>query len=48
MIKLELTVEEVNLTLAALAKQPYEAVASLIEKVRGQALAQVEPAKESE
>lgn len=48
MIKLELTVEEVNLALSALAKQPFETVAALIEKVRSQAISQVEPPKESE
>lgn len=42
MIKLELTVEEVNFTLAALSKQPFEQVAALIEKVRSQAIPQVQ------
>lgn len=34
MIKLELTVDEVNLILAALQKQPYEIVAPLIFKIK--------------
>jgi hypothetical protein len=42
MIKLELTVEEVNFTLAALSKQPFESVAALIDKIRTQAIPQVQ------
>lgn len=42
MIKLELAVEEVNLTLAALSKQPFEQVVGLIEKIRTQAIPQVQ------
>lgn len=34
-------VEEMNGILAILAKQPYEQVASVIEKIRNQAMAQV-------
>lgn len=41
MIKLELTINETNAILFALAKQPYDTVAQLIEKVRNQALPQV-------
>lgn len=41
MIEIKLTVNEVNAILLALAKQPYESVAQLIEKVREQALPQV-------
>jgi len=40
-IKLELTINETNAILFALAKQPYDTVAQLIEKVRNQALPQV-------
>lgn len=49
MIKLELSVEEVNFTLAALSKQPFEQVVGLIDKIRGQAVPQVNeaPAVES-
>jgi hypothetical protein len=41
MIEIKLTVNEVNAILLALAKQPYESVAQLIEKIREQALPQV-------
>jgi hypothetical protein len=41
MIKIDLTVNEVNAILFALAKQPYESVATLIDKIREQALPQV-------
>jgi hypothetical protein len=41
MIKLELSINEVNAILLALAKLPYETVAPLIEKVREQSLPQV-------
>ena len=41
MINVELTVNEVNAILLALAKQPYESVAQLIEKIREQAIPQV-------
>jgi hypothetical protein len=41
-IKLELSVEQVNLILAALAKQPFEAVVEIIGEVRKQAQAQVD------
>lgn len=43
MIQIELTVNEVNAILLALAKQPYESVAQLIEKIREQAIPQVPP-----
>ena len=48
MIKLELTVNEVNVILGSLGKQPFEAVASVIAKIQEQgapqaaALAQAE------
>lgn len=41
MIDIKLTVNEVNAVLLALAKQPYETVAQLIEKIREQAIPQV-------
>jgi hypothetical protein len=41
MIKLELTINETNAILFALAKQPYESVAALIDKIRNQSLPQV-------
>ncbi len=41
MIKLELTIDETNAILFALAKQPYDTVAQLIDKIRDQALPQV-------
>ena len=50
MIKLELTVNEVNIILGSLGKQPFEAVASVIAKIQEQgapqaaALAQAEAA----
>lgn len=36
MIKLELTVEQINLILASLGKQPYEAVAGVISEIQKQ------------
>jgi hypothetical protein len=36
MIKLELTIDEVNLILGALGKQPFEIVASVISKIQEQ------------
>ena len=38
------TVEEMNGILAILAKQPFEQVTAIIEKIRQQALAQMQPA----
>jgi hypothetical protein len=40
-IHLELSINETNAILFALAKKPYDTVAQLIEKVRNQALPQV-------
>ena len=37
------TVEEMNGILAILAKQPFEQVTAIIEKIRQQALAQMQP-----
>jgi hypothetical protein len=45
MIKLDLTINEVNAILLSLAKLPYETVAPLITKLREQSLPQV-PANE--
>lgn len=40
-IKLNVSLDDVNLMLASLAKQPYEAVFQTVEKVRTQAAEQV-------
>jgi hypothetical protein len=45
MIKLELTVDEVNNVLNALGKVPYELSFALIEKIKAQAIPQVAPAQ---
>jgi hypothetical protein len=42
MIKLELTVEQINLILAALSKQPFEIVASVITEIKKQGDSQVD------
>lgn len=42
-IKFEVTIEEANLLVAALAKQPFETVAGLIGKLQAQAQAQLQP-----
>lgn len=41
-INLNLTVDETNATLAGISKLPYEVAAGLIEKIRGQAIPQVQ------
>lgn len=46
-IKLEVNLEDVNLMLASLAKQPYEAVFRTVEKVRNQAEKQVNSSSDS-
>ena len=46
MIDINLTINEVNAILLALAKQPYESVAPLIEKIRAQAIPQVPDEKD--
>jgi len=43
MIKLELTLNEVNIVLATLAKHPFDVVASLITKIQAQATPQLQP-----
>lgn len=47
-ITLELTVQEVNLVITSLAKQPYEAVADLLARIRSDSLKQLTPAKPEE
>lgn len=46
MIKLELSIEEVNTILAALSKQPFEIVAQLINKIQEQGAPQAAAASE--
>jgi hypothetical protein len=41
-LNFELTIEEANLVIAALAKMPFEAVANLIPKMQQQAQAQMQ------
>ena len=48
MIKLELTVEEVNMLLRVLSKHPFEEVFQLIGKIKQQGESQVEPAESTE
>jgi hypothetical protein len=43
MLKLEISVEEANIILASLSKQPYEAVSALIGKIHSQANEQLNP-----
>lgn len=47
-IKIELTIDEANVVLAALGQQPYLKVADLINKIQGQGAAQLQqvPSKE--
>lgn len=47
-ITLNLTVEQVNLVIGALAKAPYEQVADVITNIRNQAIPQVEPTQPPE
>jgi hypothetical protein len=42
MIKLDLTIDEVNVVLASLGKQAFEAVATVIQKIQQQAGPQVQ------
>jgi hypothetical protein len=46
-LKFEVSVEEGNLLIAALAKQPFEAVAGLINKLQQQAAQQLQPPPEA-
>jgi len=41
-LKLELSVQEINLILASLGRMPYEAVFGLVEKIQAQAKEQSE------
>jgi len=47
-VKLELTVDEVNAVLGALGQLPYAQVVNLISNIREQAVKQVNAAKEDE
>ena len=42
-MKLELTLEEINVIMSALGNMPYAQVASLVEKVRNQVQPQLNP-----
>jgi hypothetical protein len=48
MIKLDLTLEEVNYVLASVGKNPYSECAPLVNKIHAQAMPQVEAAKDVE
>jgi len=41
-MKLDLTVQEINIILASLGRMPYEAVFGLVEKIQAQAKEQAE------
>jgi len=41
-MKLDLSVQEINIILASLGRMPYEAVFELVEKIRNQAKEQVQ------
>jgi hypothetical protein len=45
-VTLELTLEEINVIMAMLGRQPYEQVEGLIAKIRKQALPQLPKAEE--
>lgn len=47
-MKLELSVEQINLVLAALGNAPYAQVANLIAEIQKQAQSQIEPAPSAE
>lgn len=47
-ITLNLSVEQINIILMSLSKQPYEAVAPLIGEIQKQAEPQVTPTKDGE
>jgi hypothetical protein len=48
MIKLDLTIDEVNVVLASLGKQAFEAVATVIQKIQQQAAPQVQEISEQQ
>jgi hypothetical protein len=41
-MKLDLSIQEINIILASLGRMPYEAVFELVEKIRSQAKEQVQ------
>jgi len=41
-MKLDLSIQEINIILASLGRMPYEAVFELVEKIRNQAKEQVQ------
>jgi hypothetical protein len=45
-VTLELTLEEINVIMAMLGRQPYEQVEGMIAKIRAQALPQLPKAEE--
>lgn len=45
---LELNLDEINLIMASLGRQPYEQVEGLIQKIRAQALPQLQAEKAAE
>ena len=47
-MKLDLTVQEINLILQALGNAPYATVFELVQKIREQAQAQIEPTPSTE
>ena len=47
-IKLELTLEEINAVIATLAQMPFNQVHQLVDKIRSQAIAQVQAAQATE
>lgn len=48
MFKLELTLDEINAVLNSLGNLPYSQVSLLVEKIRAQAIPQLEQSKETE
>ena len=47
-IKLDLTIEEVNAVLGSLGKAPYELAQPVIDKIKAQAIPQVQPVAPAE
>lgn len=48
MIKLELTLDEVNKVLQSLGNAPYSQVFELVEKIKGQAIPQIQQTESTE
>lgn len=46
-IKLELTLEEINAVISVLAQLPFNQVHALVDKIRGQAIQQVQAAQQA-